>query len=314
MPGAPKPRLLFITYHYVRPAQYPFSGIHPISLQDFSDQVQALRQSYHFASPAEVEAFVAGDNRLPSDSVFLTFDDGLTDHWIACRQVLDPFGIKAAFFACSRPPIEARALSVHKVHWLRAHTEPPEFAEEFFSYLPEDQRPDGSEDWVAAAERTYVYDTPQAARLKFALNFVLPADVVDDVTSRMFAARGIDEADFCSTTYMSDEQLRQLTVDGHVVGVHGHSHRPFSELDEELHDDVARNVDYIGQATGRRPDWVCYPYGRKTAIPDEEALADLFSSFDFRLGVTLLGDWNVGGEDRKQLRRINTNEVPVVAV
>jgi peptidoglycan/xylan/chitin deacetylase (PgdA/CDA1 family) len=225
--------------------------------------------------------------------------------------VLDPLGIRAGFFVCSRPAIEGRILSVHKVHWLRAHTEPDAFAAEFFSHVPEYLRPHRDAPWLDAARQAYVYDTEDAARLKFALNFVLPSALVDSITSTMMAERGIDEREFCLQTYMGEYQLRSLAGRGHVLGVHGHTHEPFSRLAEELCKEVRTNYAFLTRATGTPPPWISYPYGRKDAIPAPNVLERLFSEFGFRLGFTLLGTWNNGTQDRRRLFRVNTNDVQV---
>jgi peptidoglycan/xylan/chitin deacetylase (PgdA/CDA1 family) len=307
-------RLLFVNYHYIRDASdYPYPGIHPLGMAEFRAEIESLLDRYRFASPAEVEGFVLDGRELPGPSIVPSFDDGLMDHWHAACEVLDPLGIKGAFFVCSRPGIAKRALMVHKIQWLRAHTSPSEFAAEFFSLVPPDLRPTGQEAWIARAERMYKYDTPLAARLKFALNFVIPGELVDDVTSRMFANRGIDEQHFCEQTYMSEAQLRALVERGHVVGVHGHTHAPFSRLGGGLLDDVGTNVTYLAGATGRAPSWVAYPYGRADAVPDDAALASLFRRFNLKIGLTLMGTWNVGGENPARLNRINTNELEAVA-
>jgi peptidoglycan/xylan/chitin deacetylase (PgdA/CDA1 family) len=201
---------------------------------------------------------------------------------------------------------------VHKIQWLRAHTSLFEFAEEFFSLVPAELRPSGHEAWIARAERAYKYDTPMVARLKFALNFVLPSELVDDVTSQMFANRGIDEARFCGETYMTESHLRSLADRGHVVGVHGHTHAPFSRLGEGLLEDVGTNVAYLADTIGRSPDWVAYPYGRADAVPDDAVLASLFRRFNLKIGLTLMGTWNFGGENPARLNRINTNELEAV--
>jgi peptidoglycan/xylan/chitin deacetylase (PgdA/CDA1 family) len=306
-------RLLFVNYHYIRdPAVYRYAGIHPIGMTEFRAQLEQLNDRVRFASPSEAEAFILDGRALPRPSVVPTFDDGLMDHWQAACEVLDPLGIKGAFFVCSRPAIAKRALMVHKIQWLRAHTSPSEFTAEFFSLVPLELRPSGHETWVALAERAYKYDTPLIARLKFALNFVLPGDLVDDVTSQMFVNRGIDEAGFCEQTYMTDAHLRSLADRGHVVGVHGHTHAPFSRLGDVLFEDVGANVTYLTNAIGRAPGWVAYPYGRADAIPDDAVLASLFCRFELRIGLTLTGTWNVGGESPARLNRINTNELEAV--
>jgi peptidoglycan/xylan/chitin deacetylase (PgdA/CDA1 family) len=306
-------RLLFVNYHYIRdPDAYRYPGIHPIGMAELRAQLELLQDRICFVTPAEAEGFTLDGCALPGPSVVPTFDDGLMDHWQAACEVLDPLGIKGAFFVCSRPAVAKRALMVHKIQWLRAHTSPSEFAAEFFSLIPLELRPSGHETWVAQAERAYKYDTPLIARLKFALNFVLPSELVDEVTSQMFANRGIDEAGFCERTYMTDAHLRSLADRGHVVGVHGHTHAPFSRLGDALFEDVGANVTYLTNAIGRAPSWVAYPYGRADAIPDDAVLASLFRRFGLKIGLTLMGTWNVGGESPARLNRINTNELEAV--
>lgn len=303
-------RLLFVNYHYIRnPNAYAYPGIHSLSMQSFREQVAWMGERFHFATPDQVEAFQLGGVPLPGASVFLTFDDGLVDHWQATCEVLDPLGIRAGYFVCSRPAIEGRVLSVHKVHWLRSHTEPDAFAAEFFSYVPAELQPAPDAPWLEAAQRAYVYDTKAAAQLKYALNFVLPSGLVDDITSTMMAKRGIDEGEFCRGLYMGDAELRSLVKQGHALGVHGHTHEPFSRLGDNLFKEIQTNREYLSSASGRLPRWVSYPYGRKDAIPAPDTLNRLFSEFDFRLGFTLLGSWNDGTQDRRQLHRVNTNDV-----
>lgn len=306
-------KILFVNYHYIRDAgAYRYPGIHPLSPDVFRRQIASLKEQFHIARPGEVEEFFLRGRTFARPAVFITFDDGLVDHWQAACDVLDPLGVKAAFFVCSRPALEGRALTVHKIHWLRAHTAPAAFAEELFSYLPVERRPNGSESWNASAERMYIYDAPQVARLKFALNFILPSDDIDKVTSQMLAARNIDEREFCRQTYMPDDHLRMLTERGHMIGLHGHSHTPFLRLGEGVFSEVRQNRDYISQACGDQPRWVSYPNGRDDAIPDAATLEWLFVDLDLRLGFTTLGAWNTGAENKMRLNRINNNEVAAV--
>jgi hypothetical protein len=57
---------------------------------------------------------------------------------------------------------------------------------------------------------------------------------------------------------------------------------------------------------------VAYPYGRPDAIPDDAVLDSLFRYFGLKIGLTLMGTWNVGGENPARLNRINTNELAAV--
>jgi peptidoglycan/xylan/chitin deacetylase (PgdA/CDA1 family) len=313
MVSADKPKLLLVNYHYIREAAaYRYPGIHPLSPEKFRQQISSLKRRFHIAEPGEVEDFFLNGKKFTKPSVFITFDDGLVDHWQVAQDVLNPLGVKAAFFLCSRPALEGRALTVHKIHWLRAHTDPTDFTEELFSYFPASQRQQDDASWSEAAERMYIYDTPQIARLKFALNFVLPSDIIDDVTSRMFTKRGIDERTFCRQTYMADDQLRVLAEQGHLIGLHGHSHTPFLRLGDGVFSEVKQNQDYIARACGIKPTWVSYPNGRDDAIPDPLVLKDLFARLDLRFGFTTLGTWNEASGNPTRLNRINTNELEAV--
>ena len=302
-------RLLLVNYHYLRdPSAAPFPGIHPMALDAFGAQVGDLAGRFHVATPDEAERFLLGNGALPRDSVLFTFDDGLREQGVAARDVLDGRDIKALFFVTSRPLTERRPLMVHKVHWLRAHSEPRQFTAELESQLPPEWAADRMD--TASRERAleqYIYDSPADAILKYRLNFVLPHDVVDRATATMLRTRGIDERVFCSDLYLDREELRALVANGHAVGAHGHSHAPMSGLGPGLDADVKRNVDCLTALLGTRPRWLSYPYGRNWAIP--RAARALCARHGFSLAVTLFVGWNLAGEDPALIKRINPNEV-----
>ncbi len=205
-------QLLLVNYHYVRlAAAHPYPGIHPISPDAFAQQLERLAAQLHIATPEEVEAFVLQGRALPRDSVLITFDDGLIDHAETARAILDPMGVKAVFFVCSRPLTEQRAVAVHKIHWLRATTEPSPLSlgtPRRACRAEWRERAMSATEQEAAAARTYIYDTPQDGEIKYLLNFLLPGDVVDQVTSAMLARAGVSEAEFCRRTYMDAAALR----------------------------------------------------------------------------------------------------------
>ena len=47
-------------------------------------------------------------------------------------------------------------------------------------------------------------------KLKYLMNFVLAHDVIDAALSDMLRERGVDEGEFCRSTYMSEADLREL--------------------------------------------------------------------------------------------------------
>ena len=314
-------QLLLVNFHYIRDAgqfavgdrdeaRYP--GIHPIGTQAFADQIAWLSDHFHMASPAEAKAHVLGQATLPGPSVVVTFDDGLVDHTPAAH-FLEAAGIRGVFFVTSRPLVEREPLAVHKVHWLRATTPPEEFREEFNGLVPvewaEAHHP--IQDAEAAA-KIYPYDSAADGMLKYRINFRLPHDVVDAVTTAMVESRGTSLAEFCQRTYLDAGGVRALQDSGHLVAAHGHSHTPFSRLDQnELATDINTNLECLGDVLGERPRWVSYPYGRDWAVPDDTGA--FCRQFGFEIALTLKAEWNGPGADPTRLNRINTNEVERVA-
>lgn len=302
-------RLLLINYHYVQdPARYKHPGIHPISGAALTAQLRKLGASLKTATPEEVVDYAAGDQSGAAGGFFCTFDDGLKDHIRTAPAILEAEGVRAVFFVSSRPLVEGRAISVHKTQWLRSQTPPEAFEAEFTARLPESWiRTITDEENTAAATQTSRYDPPEIARLKFAMNFLLPYDIVDRVTSEMLAARDIDEAAFCREFYMNKDEIRALAKAGHVIGCHGHTHRPFSKLGEAALDaEIAQCLDTLRPLAGP-VSWLSYPWGSQWALPaDPEALS---RRHGFDLAITLKRDWNEGPPSRYRLNRINTNEV-----
>ncbi len=306
-------RLLLVSYHYIRdPAAYAYPGIYALAPEAFARQIEDLKAEFHIASPDEAEAFVLGSRDLQDPSVLITFDDGLVDHAETATDILEPLGVKALFFICSRPLTEQRALSVNKVHWLRATTPPSKFRSDLLAALPEDWRGrELSDEERVSARHVYKFDWPEDGELKYLINFILPAEVVDRATTVMLGHRGLSEASFCRSTYMDRDALRDLVAAGHTIGAHTHDHRPVTRPDAEEADRLlALHVAALEEATGRRPSWFSYPYGRDSALPSDPA--GFCRRHGFAVGVTLTGTWVVPQHAPYALDRITASEVDQV--
>ena len=306
-----KGRLLVLTYHYIREKSGPYPGIHPTSATDLSRQIQILKQHYHPATAQEVEAFAKGELTLESDSFFITFDDGLQDHFKTACNVLSDHNLTGAFFVSTRPLKDFKAPAVHKVHWLRATTEPQTFLKILNMRLPgrwsnlqltKDQR--------QQAAQMHIHDEPTIQAIKYTLNFLVPYEVVDHVTSLMLVDKGMTEEQFCNMTFMSDNQLSTLASQGHIIGLHGHDHAPLSMFDDKQQDDdIAQNASILKNILGVRPTWLSYPYGRPDALPgDPETLC---KRHQISVAFTLISGFNEEGIDGAVLRRITPNELNV---
>jgi peptidoglycan/xylan/chitin deacetylase (PgdA/CDA1 family) len=302
-------RVLAISYHYVRGKEdIPHPGIHPVTPEVFLQQIEQLRNHHPIITPDQFESWMNGHSPAPS-SVLLTFDDGLRDHLPAANE-LERLGLRGAFFVCSRPALEGRALPVHKVHWLRAHTPPEEFLRQFSALLPANWQSVLASPPVEiqkAAAETYQFDAPEHQVLKYLINFTLPYECVDEVTSRMLPAHGLDEAQFCQRTYLSDEEIRAMAERGHLIGCHGHLHQPLSRFDHAgLLADIETNKRFL-QGLGIAPSWLAYPYGSEWSLPSDTR--KFTTDAGIRAAFTYDRGWNTPQIAHDRLRRIDCNEI-----
>ena len=158
-------------------------------------------------------------------AVCITFDDGLKEHFAAAKEVLEPRGIRGFFFVCSRPSLDGRALSVHKMHWLRAHNRAFGLCRRV---------PVGAARSVAGGTRSGAALRTRRPRSTSTTPPRRPCSSIssgswcrarwwDAVGSDMLRSRGIDEREFCRELYLSDDEVRELAESGHLIGAHGHS-------------------------------------------------------------------------------------------
>lgn len=302
-------RLLVVTYHYIREKGGPYPGIHPVSAEVLSQQIGNLLQTFHPASIQEVSDFACSVKPLERDSFLITFDDGLQDQHVAALDVLNRHGVKGAFFIPTRPLTCSMAPAVHKIHWLRANTDPDKFCDLLNKSLPSRwSNIRLSDDEKKQASEMHIHDNPEIQALKYALNFIIPYEIVDSTTSQMLQESGMPEAQFCEMTFMDTEQICDIASEGHIVAMHGHDHAPLSSFtDLCLAKDLEKNAHQLQQILGYRPSWLSYPYGRPDAIPKQVETLCQIHRID--IAFTLISGFNVYGENRALLKRITPNEL-----
>ena len=300
--------ILVVNFHYVGEGRYPYPGIYPVTPTAFERQLDELGKSFTFVSLSEIDEAVAGRRTLPKRSCLVTFDDGLREQYDLAWPILRRRGIPAVFFVNTAQHVTGRAATVHKVHWLRAHTPPEKFFQDVedvcrkSSIVPVGAAPT---DEVLAAQ--YRYDLPQVRRLKHLLNFQLSSDQAEVVIESLFAERW-DEMAFVEERYMGPSQWCDL-AEADCLGLHSHTHRPLAELSsDEAMKDLAVGMETLTAAVGVTPFAVSYPYGGPSAV--NRKVAATAASLGLRVGFTMERAMNRNLDDPLLLARADTNDAP----
>lgn len=299
--------LLAVNFHYIQPeGRYPHAGIFPTPVEALEAQLGELGRAFEFVSGEELLAARRGERALPERACLITFDDGLKEQYAAAAPALENHGVRGVFFISTQPVAEGRALTVHKMHRLRATRSPERFLQEVQEAGGELgieiplERVD-----MAAADRQYLYDDPATKRLKFLLNHVMPFADFERLIAHLFE-RDFDERAFCEEMYMSPSEIADLAR-RHSVGSHAHGHLPLASLAPAARrDNLGRSRETLNEITGLETRLISYPYGGPTAV--DRRLAETASALGFEVGFTMERSVNRSLQDPLLLARVSTND------
>ena len=97
--------LTTLMYHYVRePGDHAQaeSGILGLSPERFEAQIDYLTRHYEMIAWPDLRANLLGQRELPRNACLLTFDDGVSDHYLNVFPILRERGLSGLFFVLAR--------------------------------------------------------------------------------------------------------------------------------------------------------------------------------------------------------------------
>lgn len=301
-------RCLAVMYHYVRDVgPSATEGIVALSPRALEDQLDALCAVAEPIDWPMLRAWTQGERNLPACCFLLTFDDGLADHAEIVAPILDARGLRGTFFVAGETLTNPRMLPAHAVHLLVANLGYDHFARELHEML---HTLDPQRDWTDDADesdalRTYHYEPPDRARLKYQLNMVLPAELRNAAIDALFERFVGSTAEWSRRWYLQWDQLRAMQEKGHTIGGHGHSHEPLGRMSP---DDQRRDIESVaavlegGLGRGVRP--FCLPFGSHN-----EATSKFCRAAGFAHAFTTERNWIDATTDLTLLPRIDTIHV-----
>ena len=101
-------------YHYVLEYNNEFPYFNFLHINNFKKQLDEFKKKYYFPTREEFIKFTKNKIKLPSNSVILTFDDGLKCHYEYVLPELVKRNLWGIFFISCSPYINNDILDVHK--------------------------------------------------------------------------------------------------------------------------------------------------------------------------------------------------------
>ncbi len=307
--------LTIVTYHFVRDLQnsrYP--AIKGRTLDEFGRQLEYFGRRYVVVTTSDVVAACKGEEALPDNAIWLTFDDGYLDHYTNVFPKLYERKMHGAFFPAVNAAIHGKLLEVNQAHFIRAaEPDPAVIIKEIHAFIDgheghDEVRP--FEDYWREYAKPVRFDSAEIWFIKSILQHALPASVRTVLVDKLFAKFvSMDQRAFAAELYASVDQLRLMQDCGMYIGGHGAKHLRLNQLsDEDKRAEITESVDFLRQLGAPTSDWVmCYPYGES-----DETLRHAAKEAGCAVGLTIRkGLVEVGEDDPLQLPRIDTIELPI---
>jgi peptidoglycan/xylan/chitin deacetylase (PgdA/CDA1 family) len=212
--------------------------------------------------------------RLRDNDLCLTFDDNLRCQFDVALDVLRAHNLTGFWFVYTSV-LEGRLerLELYRAFRMQHFASVDEFYERFFQFV-------GAGAWsdevgVGLGEfnsATYLAGFPFYSdadrRFRFVRDEILKPEKYRTVMDAMIADAGVSLTDLAGGLWMDERNLRELHDQGHVVGLHSHTHPTRLEhLDREGQlAEYSSNSAYLTRLLGARPAAMSHPCNSYNAV------------------------------------------------
>lgn len=217
----------------------------------------------------------------------LTFDDNLRCQFDVALPVLRHHGITAFWFVyTSVLQGHLERLELYRLFRTLYYPTINQFYDAFFVTL--DSGPDGAQvrEKLRAFNpanhlREFPFYTTQDRTFRYVRDEVLGERRYNDAMDRMMTAAGADPEELARGLWMDETSLRTLASEGHVIGLHSHTHPTrLGELSpDEQQSQYATNHAVLTKILGTKPTAMSHPCNSYSP-----ATAAILQSLGIRLG------------------------------
>ena len=208
----------------------------------------------------------ARTDRLAPGDVCLTFDHALYCQYTLALPILRQRGLTAIWFVCTAaltgtpPPLEA---------FRRFRCEYFKRVEDFYAaffHAADTQFPGGRvhralDDFPDDYLAEFTFYSVMDRKFRYLRDRVLgPGDYVE-IMNRAIESRGLAVKDLSNGIWLEDKLIRALRTEGHVIGLHSHSHPMLIEREspETQYAEYKTNRDVLTDILGEPPTTMSHP-------------------------------------------------------
>lgn len=255
-----------LCYHYIRSPGDLFTDIFGSSVDDFCRHIELFSNSYQMISPDEAVRFSYGEFSLveDKDSLLVTFDDGLSDHYRAAC-ILAEKNIKAFFFIPTCVLADELPANPTIIHYCLAKYRITGFLKVYRQALEDlDLRCDKFNIFYKKGSNN-PWETIDKIKVIFKYKFSYKEG--RDVLLRIYKNLLLKEfPEALQIMHLTKEQVKSILEMGHSIGTHSHNHismavTTLSDLD--FRKEILEPKKYLEKTFSTSVKAFSYPFGQK---------------------------------------------------
>lgn len=252
-------------YHYVREHNDNTPYFKALNIEDFRKQLDFFEQEYGIANYEDISNLKKG---ILTTKVYLTFDDGVSDHFQYVFPELVKRNISGIFYIPTLPYVQNKILDVHKTHLILGSTEAHKVLETLNTLI----LPEMLEHHDEFEKETYIYQTndKDTLRTKRILNYYLSYKYRSQILSLLFEKFVGNESEHVKCFYMTTEQIEYMSKNKMFIGSHSINHPVFSRLNEaEQKEEIIESFKFLNTICNVNTlKTFCFPYGGSASYND----------------------------------------------
>lgn len=283
-----------IMFHHFHDGRHPPSQGSISSLQ-LENMLEAMGRDRILSAEEWMARF--RHTSLKSNDVCLTFDDGLRCQYDIALPVLRKFNITAFWFVYSCI-FEGQGDELETYRYFRNNyfQSLNDFYELFFHTLDSSKdsadindhlREFSSEDYLSEC----TFYSPEDRKFRFIRDEILTPNQYRALMHQLMRKLGADPKDFRQELWMSRDNVKELSMSGHVIGLHSHTHptRIARLPAREQREEYARNLVHIRSITGCPTSVMSHPCNSYSA-ETLKILRELGLTVGFRANMSFVAN------------------------
>jgi peptidoglycan/xylan/chitin deacetylase (PgdA/CDA1 family) len=257
---------LSLCYHYIRNinSTKSFPRILGTPVDIFEQHIEMFFKNFEFITPKNTLDFSYGDYTINKNKIglLITFDDGLSDHYIAAK-ILAKHGIKALFFLPTCIIEENLPANPIIIHYCIAKFGVSKFIDELNQYLKKYLNDFQSYTIKFVKGQDDPHQTIKKIKklFKYDLSSTISRKILLELYETMFHSKYSDAMEIM---HLTKEQISKMLEMGHSFGTHTYSHISVGSAsldDSEFNHEIVEPKNHLKKHFGIETNFISYPFG-----------------------------------------------------